>query len=79
MIDFTLTAEQAEMRDLAHTFAEQQIRPAAAALDEHEEFPWELLRKAGEVGLTTFAFPEALGGLGVTDELTNCIITEELA
>ena len=56
MIDFTLTAEQMEMRDLAHTFAEQEIRPVAAALDEQEEFPWELVRKAGEIGLTTFAF-----------------------
>lgn len=79
MIDFTLTDEQQAMRDLAHTFAEQEIRPVAAELDEREEFPWELVRKAGELGLTTFAFPEEVGGLGITDELTNCIITEELA
>ncbi len=79
MIDFTLTPEQAEIRDLAHTFAEQEIRPVAAELDEHEEFPWELVKKAGELGLTTFAFPESVGGLGITDELTNCIITEELS
>ncbi|HEY8323635.1 MAG TPA: acyl-CoA dehydrogenase family protein [Ktedonobacterales bacterium] len=79
MIDFTLTPEQSEMRDLAHTFAEQEIRPVAAELDEHEQFPWELVRKAGELGLTTFAFPEEVGGLGITDELTNCLITEELS
>jgi acyl-CoA dehydrogenase len=79
MIDFTLTDEQQQMRELAHTFAEQEIRPVAAELDEKEEFPWELVRKAGELGLTTFAFPESVGGLGVTDELTNCIITEELS
>ncbi|MBF6589885.1 MAG: acyl-CoA dehydrogenase family protein [Ktedonobacterales bacterium] len=78
-MDFTLTDEQQAMRELAHTFAEQEIRPVAAELDEHEEFPWDLVRKAGELGLTTFAFPEELGGLGITDELTNCIITEELA
>jgi alkylation response protein AidB-like acyl-CoA dehydrogenase len=79
MIDFTLTDEQQAMRELAHTFAEQEIRPVAAELDEHEEFPWELVKKAGELGLTTFAFPEEIGGLGITEELTNCIITEELA
>lgn len=79
MIDFTLSAEQQAMQALAHTFAEQQIRPVAAELDEREEFPWELVRKAGALGLTTFAFPEELGGLGISDELTNCIITEELA
>ena len=79
MIDFTLTDEQQAMRDLAHTFAEEEIRPVAAELDEREEFPWELVKKAGELGLTTFAFPEEIGGLGITDELTNCIITEELS
>ena len=79
MIDFTLTPEQQEMRDLAHTFAEKEIRPVAPELDEREEFPWELVKKAGAVGLTTFAFPEGLGGLGITDELTNCMITEELS
>jgi alkylation response protein AidB-like acyl-CoA dehydrogenase len=79
MIDFTLTDEQQEMRDLAHTFAEEEIRPVAAELDEREEFPWELVNKAGELGLTSFAFPEEIGGLGITDELTNCIITEELS
>jgi alkylation response protein AidB-like acyl-CoA dehydrogenase len=79
MIDFTLTDEQREIQALAHTFAEQEIRPVAAELDEREAFPAELVRKAGELGLTTFAFPEELGGLGITDELTDCIITEELA
>jgi alkylation response protein AidB-like acyl-CoA dehydrogenase len=78
-IDFTLSDEQREIQLLAHTFAEEEIRPIAAELDEREEFPWDLVKKAGELGLTTFAFPEELGGLGITDELTNCIITEELA
>jgi alkylation response protein AidB-like acyl-CoA dehydrogenase len=78
-IDFTLSDEQREIQLLAHTFAEEEIRPVAAELDEREEFPWDLVKKAGELGLTTFAFPEELGGLGITDELTNCIITEELA
>src|SRR5215471_5125668 len=79
MIDFELTSEQKSIQELAHTFAEQEIRPVAADLDENEEFPRELVKKAGGLGLTTFAFPEELGGLGITDELTNCIITEELS
>jgi acyl-CoA dehydrogenase len=79
MIDFTLTDEQRELKALAHEFAEKEIRPVAWELDEREEMPWDLIRKAGEIGLTTFAFPEELGGLGITDELTNCIIHEEIA
>ncbi len=79
MIDFELTTEQKAMQELAHSFALQEIRPVAGELDENEEFPGALVHKAGELGLTTFAFPEELGGLGITDELTNCIITEELA
>src|SRR4029434_3911225 len=78
-IDFTLSDEQREIQALAHTFAEEEIRPVAAELDEREEVPWALVQQAGELGLTPFAFPEELGGLGITDELTNCIITEELA
>jgi acyl-CoA dehydrogenase len=78
-IEFTLGDDQREIQALAHTFAEEEIRPVAAELDEREEFPWDLVKKAGDLGLTTFAFPEELGGLGITDELSNCIITEELA
>jgi alkylation response protein AidB-like acyl-CoA dehydrogenase len=54
-LDFTLTHEQEEIKGLAHEFAEKEIRPVASHYDETEEFPWPVLKKAHEVGLTPVA------------------------
>ena len=78
MIGFDLSAEQKQFRDLAHDFAEREMRPAAAHCDEAEEFPWEVLRKAQEVGLLAYCVPEEYGGAGLSSGLTGCIISEEL-
>src|ERR1700716_3058520 len=77
-LDFTLTPEQEEIKGLAHEFAEKEIRPVAAHYDETEEFPWPVLKKAHEVGLTPVAsMPEAYGGGGL-DMISNMLIAEEL-
>src|SRR6202048_4271643 len=76
-LDFTLTAEQEDIKALAHEFAEKEIRPVAPHYDETEEFPWPVLKKAHEVGLTPVAvMPEAYGGGGL-DMISNMLITEE--
>src|SRR5256714_10527325 len=65
-LDFTLTHEQEDIKGLAHEFAEKEIRPVAPHYDETEEFPWPVLQKAHEVGLTPVAImPEEYGGGGV--------------
>jgi len=46
--------------------------------DEKEEFPWEVIKKAADLGLMTYAFPEEYGGTGA-NALTSCVVTEELA
>lgn len=79
MIDFQLTEEQERMRRLAHRFAEQEIRPVAAEYDESEEMPWPIMERAAQIGLTSFRYPEAYGGGGVTSALTACLVIEELA
>ena len=79
MIDFQLTDEQEQMRQLAHKFAEQEIRPRAISYDESEETPWDVIQKAGQIGLTSYAYPEEYGGGGVTTVLTSCLVAEELA
>jgi len=45
-LDFSLTSEQLAIRDLAHDFALNEIRPVAAHHDETEEFPYEVVKKA---------------------------------
>lgn len=82
MVDFALTPEQEEMRDLAREFARREIRPAAAHYDEIEEPAWPVLEKANEIGLLSFGLPEEYGGGGVPGGLigvTNFVVMEELA
>jgi alkylation response protein AidB-like acyl-CoA dehydrogenase len=79
MIDFELTDEQEEMRQMARRFAEREIRPIAAEYDEREEVPWELLGKAAQAGLLSYYIPEKYGGGGVTDKLTQSVVDEEIA
>ena len=66
-LDFSLTTEQEEIRRLAHEFAVNEMRPLAAHYDEQEETPWEVMRKAHELGLDSVsAFPERYGGAAST-------------
>ncbi len=78
MIGFDLTEEQQRMQEMAHEFAEKEMRSVAAYYDETEEFPWPVLKKAADVGLLTYALPEEYGGAGVTSHVTDCIVQEEL-
>ena len=78
-LDFSLTTEQEEIRDLAHEFAEKEMRPQAAYFDEHEETPWEVMRKAHELGIgASAAFPVEYGGGGI-DFMTQLMLQEELS
>ncbi len=78
MIDFDLTDEQRQMRDLAHRFAQKEIRPVAPEFDEREEMPYDLLCRAAQTGLTSYFIPEKYGG-GGADHLTHILVSEEIA
>src|SRR5256886_2726373 len=78
-LEFSLTQEQEAIRDLAHEFAVNEIRPVAAHFDETEEFPYEVVKKAHKLGLSPAAFlPEEYGGQGL-DFLTELMLNEELS
>lgn len=79
MISFDLTDEQRSMQELAHNFAENEIRPVAAEYDEKEEMPWEVIKKAAQTGMLSFHIPEQYGGAGIMDSLTHCLVIEEIA
>jgi len=82
MVDFALTPEQFEMRNLARDFARREIRPVADNYDQTAEVAWPVLDKANEVGLLSFGLPEVYGGGGVPGGLigvTNLVVMEELA
>ena len=62
-MDFQLSEEHLSIQKWVHEFAEGEIRPVAAEYDESEEFPWPVLKKAGEIGLYGLEFyMETLAG-----------------
>jgi acyl-CoA dehydrogenase len=78
MVDFTLTDEQKNLRELAHDFATKEIRPVAWELDKDGAWPQAIIDKAHEVGLMNTHLPEEYGGAGL-NYLDGCIIEEELS
>lgn len=60
-----LTEEQKMMRDLAREFAQNEIEPVAAEIDETSTFPLENLKKMAELGLLGIPFEEEYGGSGM--------------
>ena len=71
-LEFSLTQEQEAIRDLAHEFAVNEMRPIAAHHDETEEFPYEVVKKAHKLGLSPAAFlPEEYGGQSRTGSLNG--------
>lgn len=78
MVDFTLTDEQKNLRELAHDFAEKEIRPVAWEYDKDGTWPIDVFAKAHEVGLMNTHVPEEYGGPGLS-YLDGCLIEEELS
>jgi acyl-CoA dehydrogenase len=78
MVDFTLTEEQHDLREMAHDFAAKEIRPVAWEYDKDGTWPEAIIRKGWEVGLMNSQVPEAYGGAGASS-LDGCLIAEELA
>src|SRR3954451_12056620 len=77
-VSFALTEEQRALRELAHEFAEKEIRPRAAEYDEHQTHPADVIAKAHEVGLMNPHVPEELGGAGL-GAVEGALIGEELS
>jgi acyl-CoA dehydrogenase len=77
-INFGLSEEQLALREMAHDFAVNEIRPVAAHHDETGEYPWAVLAKAHEVGLLNTHIAPENGGLGL-GAMDGMVLAEELA
>ncbi|NHM25723.1 acyl-CoA dehydrogenase [Desulfofundulus sp. TPOSR] len=77
-MDFMLTEEQQLLRQTVRDFAENEVAPKAAEMDETEEYDWSLWDKMADMGLTGIPFPEEYGGAGM-DNLSYAIAVEELS
>jgi alkylation response protein AidB-like acyl-CoA dehydrogenase len=82
MYSLHLSPEQLQIRDTVRDFVAQEIKPLALKPERLEAntrpLLVEALEKASQIGLRTLALSEELGGAGA-DNLTCCIVTEELA
>lgn len=77
-MDIRFTPENAQVRQLAREFAETEIKPVVMKYDETQEFPFEIMRKFGELGFMGVTFPEEYGGAGLS-YIDYCSIVEEIA
>ena len=76
-MDFDLSEDQRLLRSTVRDFAEQEIAPVAEELDRTKSFPYEIVRRLGDLDLMGIPFPEEYGGAG-GDSLTYAIVVEEL-
>src|SRR5688500_12186104 len=66
------------VREMVRQFARVEVAPVAKQHDADGTFPWENVKKMGELGLLGVPWPETLGGAGL-DTLSYIITIEELA
>jgi alkylation response protein AidB-like acyl-CoA dehydrogenase len=78
VVDFRLDGEQETFRKTVEQFARTVVAPRAEEMDETGEFPYDIVRQMGELGLFGLPFPEEYGGMG-GDYFTLCLALEELA
>jgi len=77
-LDFHLTEEQELTRQTVRDFAEREIAPGALQRDETQEFPRDLMKKLGGMGMLGAVFPPEYGGAGLK-YLDFVLVIEELA
>ncbi|MFR1725204.1 acyl-CoA dehydrogenase [Emergencia timonensis] len=77
-MEFTYSREQEMVKKMLKEFAENEIAPISADIDEKAEYPYETIAKLGELGLMGMPFPESYGGAG-TDYLTYIMAIEEIS
>lgn len=77
-MNFGLGDDIDALQDMVHRFAQEQIAPRAASIDEENEFPSDLWQKMGELGLHGITVPEESGGVGM-GYLAHTIAIEEIS
>ncbi len=78
MLDHRLDSEYEELRRTVAEFAQDVIAPKIGEFYEQGEFPYEIVKEMGRLGLFGLPFPEEYGGMG-GDYFALCLVLEELA
>ncbi len=77
-LNFQLGDEVDALRDAVRDFAQAEIAPRAAGIDRSDQFPMDLWRKMGDLGVLGITVPEALGGAGM-GYLAHMVAMEEIS
>jgi len=77
-MDFTLTSENEQVRELAHNFAQTEMKPVVMKYDESQEFPMDMMHRLGELGFMGVTINEKYGGAGLS-YVDYCSIIEEIS
>ena len=78
MLSYKLDEEHEDLRKTVEEFARDVVAPQIGDLYERSEFPYEIVRADGRMGLFGLPFPEEYGGMG-GDYFALCLALEELA
>ncbi len=77
-MEFKLTKENEQVRDLARNFAQAEMKPVVMKYDESQEFPMDLMHRLGDLGFMGVTIPEKYGGAGLS-YVDYCAIIEEIS
>lgn len=77
MDKYLLTEDQLSIKEMAKTFADEQVAPVTTELDQKHLFPEDLVKQCGEMGFLGICIPEEYGGAGL-DSLSHCLVMEEI-
>ncbi len=77
-LSFDLTEDQKMIRDSIKEFVERTVAPTVMERDNSKEFPMEIVKQLGEMGMLGIYHPEQYGGAGF-DTLSFCLALEEIA
>lgn len=77
-MEFSYSREQQMVKKMLKEFAENEIAPISAEIDEKAIYPYETIAKLAELGIMGMPFPEKYGGAG-TDYLTYIMAVEEIS
>jgi len=77
-LNFVLNESQMEYLDMAEKFTREEVIPQAPHYDKTGEYPWDIIKKAHEIGLMNLHIPEAYGGMGL-GTLDGCLINEKIS
>ena len=75
-MDFSLTKQEELFLLMIREFAENEVKPSAAEIDEEERFPMETVKKMGEIGLMGIPVPVEYGGQGGTNQMYSMAVEE---